>query len=1024
MSDPTVWQKWSSVVNDSKSLHRPLWLQRLGLYGAIILVASLQLGYIYHVLRDFTRATTTVTSPFTYDLAQRVVTRTSAASRAGLHAGDLILAINGQPFTSAATLALALAHDGPESILTVTVQHQDGSILSLPLPLPRRAALAHPAVPFFATVILPLFSTALALWVLATRPRDRMAWILLVLLISYSLLVIEPGWEGPFRTFALLYETVLPESFGLWLLLFGVHFGYVSQWRARILFPAWLIGTLIVVVTLIDAGCVWASETNFSHLLLLRVHYPQLQIAINVLTLAALIVYAATLRLKMQLAGHRSDLYRRIQLVGVGTCAGVGPTFLMVVSRAARGNTVKHELPQAVTALIIFLLLLFPATLAYVILVRRALEVRDILRESFKELTAQTDESVSREFGIALVVALLLNFSGAPHGVTITTSILLLFLLLQFPIVHGAGAWLNRTFLREHYDAERLLMSTVEDADQLEGAEALLGRLVERVSVAFQVKAVAVLLRDGDVFSARNWIGPASARDASLPANGSVAHRLGRSSKPLFLDLDGEDAAVHKLAQNERQTLKLLCSQLLLPLLGSNGTLLGIISLGVRHRDRPFTRVDLRLLQALSSECCLAVENGQLLDRLTREIHERECKQAEKLAAEQASQAKSDFIAHMSHELRTPLNAILGYSEMLQEEAEELGVHAMIRDLARIHTAGKHLLDLINSVLDMAKLEANRAELYLEIIPLELLLHDVIGIASPLAAKNHNTLVCEIPAELGAMETDAMKLRQIILNLLSNASKFTTNGTITLRATSKRVDDTCWVTVQVRDTGMGMTPEQISRLCVPFRQADASIPSRFGGTGLGLAITRRFCQLMGGDLGIESSFGKGSTFSVHLPIATSRFRRELAAPAEVSRPDATDTVLIIDDDPVVHDLVARYCAGLPLRIISSLSGEEGLRRATDENPLCILLDIILPDKNGWDVLRDLRATPRTASMPVFISSIVDGQHIATTLGADGFLSKPLMRRDLLNLLSPLVDRSLTVEPGHAVRNGLPVLSFD
>jgi signal transduction histidine kinase len=234
-------------------------------------------------------------------------------------------------------------------------------------------------------------------------------------------------------------------------------------------------------------------------------------------------------------------------------------------------------------------------------------------------------------------------------------------------------------------------------------------------------------------------------------------------------------------------------------------------------------------------------------------------------SAEAASGAKSAFLANMSHELRTPLNAIIGYSEMLREEAENLGRPEFVADLAKIHSAGKHLLALINDVLDLSKIEAGRMDLFLEPVAIAEVVQAVVSTIRPLAEKSGDTLTVNCPADVGTIWTDQAKLRQALLNLLSNATKFTQQGTITLDVTRDGGPEDSWVHFQVADDGIGMTPEQVATLFQPFTQADSSTTRRYGGTGLGLTITRRFCRMLGGDVTVTSTAGRGSTFTIRVP---------------------------------------------------------------------------------------------------------------------------------------------------------------
>jgi signal transduction histidine kinase len=290
------------------------------------------------------------------------------------------------------------------------------------------------------------------------------------------------------------------------------------------------------------------------------------------------------------------------------------------------------------------------------------------------------------------------------------------------------------------------------------------------------------------------------------------------------------------------------------PLIGRDGPF-GVFSMQ-RFEVQPFTERQLALLEMFADQAVIAIESARLFEELQEASRE--------LAA--ASQHKSDFLASMSHELRTPLNAIIGYSEMLQEEAEDLGEGALLPDLQKINAAGKHLLGLINDILDLSKIEAGKMDLFLEDFSVPDLVRDVAAIVRPLVDKNANALVVDCPDDLGVMHADLTKVRQALFNLLSNAAKFTDHGSITL-SVKREPDD--WLTFAVADTGIGMTDEQMSRLFEAFSQAEASTRGKFGGTGLGLAISRQFCRLMGGDITVESAPGRGSTFSVRLPTVVS-----------------------------------------------------------------------------------------------------------------------------------------------------------
>ena len=304
--------------------------------------------------------------------------------------------------------------------------------------------------------------------------------------------------------------------------------------------------------------------------------------------------------------------------------------------------------------------------------------------------------------------------------------------------------------------------------------------------------------------------------------------------------------------------------------------------------------------------------NGTILGVVTllTDITERKAAEAAlaaaKKAAEDANKAKSSFLANMSHELRTPLSAVIGYSEMLEEEAEETGEAAMLADLGKIKSNAKHLLGLINDVLDLSKVEANKMEIVADDIAIALFVDDAVGTVEPLIQRKSNRLVVDVGADAGSMHTDAVKLRQCLFNLIGNAAKFTEDGTITLSVRREAAATGDWISFAIRDTGIGMTAEQLARLFERFTQADETTTRKFGGTGLGLALSRSFARLLGGDIDVTSVEGQGTCFTVRLPA-------RLPEPVEDLVPvDGTgvepqnghgDLVLVIDDKMSQRELI-------------------------------------------------------------------------------------------------------------------------
>ncbi|MGE5525081.1 MAG: response regulator [Rhodospirillaceae bacterium] len=379
-----------------------------------------------------------------------------------------------------------------------------------------------------------------------------------------------------------------------------------------------------------------------------------------------------------------------------------------------------------------------------------------------------------------------------------------------------------------------------------------------------------------------------------------------------------------------------------------------------------------------------------------------------------ANRMKSQFLANMSHELRTPLNAIMGYSEMLKEDATDAGAPELVPDLERINASGRHLLELINTLLDISKIEAGKMDLYLETFSVPEMVKEVTTVIQPLAEKKSNRLEVRCDRDAGAMHADVTKVRQILFNLLSNACKFTERGTVTLIVQRRRAEGADVVVFSVRDTGIGMTHEQMGRLFQEFSQADASTTRKYGGTGLGLALSRHLCRMMGGDITVESEPGKGSVFTIRLParVAGPASAREREEGARAARPNGT-TVLVIDDDPTARDLMKRFLARGGFDAVTARDGEEGLRLAKDLRPDAITLDVMMPHKDGWTVLSALKADPELADIPVVMVTMVDNKHMGYALGAADYLTKPIEADRLVALLNKYrKSRTPTSEPLH------------
>ncbi len=400
---------------------------------------------------------------------------------------------------------------------------------------------------------------------------------------------------------------------------------------------------------------------------------------------------------------------------------------------------------------------------------------------------------------------------------------------------------------------------------------------------------------------------------------------------------------------------------------------------------------------------------------------------AAKVVAEEANLAKSAFIANMSHELRTPLSAIIGYSEMMAEEMSDgCKPGELASDMAKVESNARHLLGLINDVLDLSKVESGKMDVFTEEFAIEPTLREVASTVASLVANKGNTLQLELAPDLGTMRSDLVKLRQMLLNLLSNAAKFMENGVITLSAVRQpNAEDGRCLVFAVKDTGIGMSHAQLSKLFQRFAQADASTTRRFGGTGLGLSLTKAFADMLGATIDVDSAPDEGTTFTLRFPVGYVPVVDEVPPALVQSEVNAgQELILVIDDDADQRALITRFLHREGFRVQTAADGRSGLELARQLRPRAIMLDVMMPGIDGWSVLTELKADPDLKSIPVIMVSATDQRTLAAALGAADYMLKPVnweRFRDLVSRFRTSQGSILLVEDDFASRSNMRVM---
>ena len=370
--------------------------------------------------------------------------------------------------------------------------------------------------------------------------------------------------------------------------------------------------------------------------------------------------------------------------------------------------------------------------------------------------------------------------------------------------------------------------------------------------------------------------------------------------------------------------------------------------------------------------------------------------------ARDASDQKTKFFANMSHELRTPLNAILGYGEMLYEDCEDLGYDDLLPDLKKITSSGTHLLSLINNILDLSKIEAGKMELFVTSFEIENMVQTIKDVSEPLAAKNDNGFVINLDGAMGSMSQDETKLRQCLTNFLSNGFKFTKNGTVTLDVKARMEGDVEFVDFAVIDTGAGMSPEGVAKVFEEYTQAERSTSANYGGTGLGLPISKKFAEMMGGDVIVTSEEGVGSVFTMSVPRECPEYNDDEVDSNVINLDDQDNLVVLVDDDVAMHDLIKRTITKLNLTLLGATNSEKGMELIREVKPKLILLDVLMPGRDGWSLLKECKTDQELKDIPVIMISQLNQSNLASSLGANDYLTKPIDRSHFINTLKRIM----------------------
>lgn len=925
------------------------------------------------------------------------------ALAAGLAVGSTVRAVNGEKLLGLGTLNRILSSSRSGDVLVLEIEN-GSDVLSVPITLEGLEwEFKIIILVTFVHIVLPIACTFVGLKAIWIRPRSMLAWLTFGMLVGMGNQLYIPEIRPTDTVLSLLqtcYIQIMRHSWFICILLFSIRFPEKLTFDRRWPYLKWIIVvplflrmgflTAANLATLIDfsfAQFLYNSRAIFPDLInnIIR-HLPELTLLLAPIILST-----------RYWAEDSRDERRRLRLFWSGTIISLGPAILLTLVTEILG-TDFGSVPLSILFLSVVPTIIFPGVVRHVVLIESATDVWVKLRDLLERYLEPRRLHLVRTFSgaIAVVCFLIWVLSGTEtvqFSLYFSATAAFLSMVCHPVVVNYLRNWIDATLFSEHHRIESSLVDLEHRIPLDQDLQTLPQRVCRELGDILSADTVCLVQSDTDtgLFHVTQGTSP-ELLGCEVPGAVAIMRGLSRSAGSLRIDHRWNGQAAQLLGSDGQEAARALRSRLLVALPDRPG-IRGFVSCSARPLEAPYTKAEGQLVASVSVGLSRGLQVLVLLEEVVQESAAKERLAIEKIAAEEAGKAKGEFLASMSHELRTPLSAILGYSELLQEDAESDGNKELCSDLAKIQSAGEHLLDIVNSVLDLSRIEAGRMELHIESFRTSVLLNDIKAIILPLAAKNGNQFIISCSHQDLILESDRIKIRQCLINLLGNACKFTKEGKISL-VVSKHEEDICFT---VSDTGIGMTNSQIDKLFKAFSQVHDSKHGIDGGTGLGLVISKQFAQMLGGDIGVESEQGVGTTFRLTVPIKSGS-RKALSLEKEPVSEDGSAVVLVIDDDPTVHEVMDRSLARAGFRTVHGMNGDEGLQVAKEVKPHVILLDILMANMDGWRVMMELKEGEDTEDIPIVISSVLDRDDGDPHSIADDYLRKPVSRDQLARIV--------------------------